>query len=62
MDDQWNEKMRCPRCHHTGMVGLSQPKGTYIPIVDIMPDGFKVVKSEYGINFECGSCKVEVAV
>jgi hypothetical protein len=41
MDDQWNEKLRCPRCNHTGVVGLSQPKGAYIPVVDIMPDGFK---------------------
>jgi hypothetical protein len=61
MDDQWNEKLCCPRCNNTGMAGLSQPEGTYVPLVDNLPDGFKVVKTEYGINFECRDCAVAVA-
>ena len=61
MNDQWYEKLRCPRCNSTGVVSLSQPEGVHIPLVDIMPEGFKVVTSEYGINFECEACGVEVA-
>ena len=61
MDDQWNEKLCCPRCKRTGLVSLSQPEGAYFPVVNILPDGFRVVKTEYGINFECEVCGVEVA-
>jgi hypothetical protein len=60
VDDQWNEKLSCPRCQNTGMVSLTQAEGTYVP-VDAMPGGFKVVKTEFGINFECEVCAVAVA-
>jgi hypothetical protein len=61
MDDQWKEKLRCPRCNNTGVVDLSQPKGTHVPVVDVISDGFRGVETEYGINFECEACEVEVA-
>jgi hypothetical protein len=61
MDDQWSEELRCTVCKNTGVVSLSQPDGTYVPVVNSLPDGFKVVKTDYGINFECGACAVVVA-
>lgn len=61
MDDQWNEKLSCPRCQNSGMVSLTPAEGTYIPVVDVMPGGFKVVKTEFGIDFQCEVCAVAVA-
>jgi hypothetical protein len=60
MNDQWKEKLRCSQCLSTGMVSLSQAQGTYIPVVESMPDGFKTVENEYGINFECRTCSLPV--
>ena len=61
MNDRWSEELHCRQCGNTGLVNLSQPKGSYIPVVNVMPAGFKVVTSEYGINFECEACGLEVA-
>ena len=61
MDTHWNEKLYCRQCGNTGLVSMSQPKGSYVPVVDVMPGGFKVVTLKYGIKFECGACEVEVA-
>jgi hypothetical protein len=60
MDDQWNEELRCSQCLKTGIINLSQAEGTYRTVVDNMPDGFKAVENEYGINFECRTCNVPV--
>jgi hypothetical protein len=60
MTDQWNENLRCPQCHKTGMAGLSQIKGAQVPTVDLVPAGFKVVQSQYGPDFHCGTCDVPV--
>jgi hypothetical protein len=58
MIDQWDEKLRCPQCHNTGMTSLSQFKDANMPTVDRVSDGFKVVQTEYGPNFHCGTCNV----
>jgi hypothetical protein len=60
MDDQWSEELRCPQCRNTGMVSLSHFKGAYVPVVNDVSDGFKVVQTEYGINFACSPCNVSV--
>ena len=60
MNDEWNEKLRCPNCRSTGMVGLLQRQGDSIPFVLSLSDGFKVVDSQYGPTFYCDSCDVEV--
>jgi hypothetical protein len=61
MVDQWNEQLHCPQCRNTGMASLSQPKDAEIPTVEAVPDGFKVVQTEYGPDFHCGVCNVRAA-
>ena len=61
MNERWSEQLHCRQCGNTGLVSMSQPKGSYVPVVDVMPSGFKVVTLKYGIKFECGACEVEVA-
>jgi hypothetical protein len=58
--DDWNEKLRCPRCRKTGMASLSQAAGDDTPTVVFLPDGFTVVKTAYGPDFHCGTCGVAV--
>ena len=58
--DEWNEKLRCPKCGKTGMAILSQRDDADIPTVQSVPQGFKVVATSYGPNFHCGACKVAV--
>lgn len=61
MIDQWNEQLRCPRCSRIGMASLSQAEGDQSPTVLTVPDGFKVVQTENGPDFQCGTCNVAVA-
>jgi hypothetical protein len=61
MTDQWDEELRCPQCSNTGVVSLSQPKEAEVPIVKGVPDGFKVVQTEYGPDFRCGTCDIPAA-
>ena len=58
--DQWNEKLRCPACHKTGAASLSLGKGDDMPTVQCVPNGFKVVTTEYGPDFHCDTCNVVV--
>ena len=60
MTDEWNEQLRCPHCRKTGMASLSQGEDDQTPSVLSVPDGFKVVQTEYGPDFQCGTCNVAV--
>jgi hypothetical protein len=60
MIDQWNEKLRCPNCGNTGMASLSQGKSDDTPTIQSVPDGFKVIQTQYGPDFHCGTCNVAV--
>jgi hypothetical protein len=42
------------------MASLSQAEGDQSPTVLTVPDGFKVVQTEYGPDFHCGTCNVAV--
>jgi hypothetical protein len=59
MKDEWNESLRCPTCGKTGKAGLSQDNDD-APTVQLVPHGFKVVDTAYGLNFHCASCDVAV--
>jgi hypothetical protein len=43
------------------MASLSQGESDDTPTVQSVPDGFKVVQTEYGSDFHCGTCNVAVA-
>ena len=64
--DHWVEVLRCPRCKELGSAELSQANGQAFHDgdqdvrVDSLPDGFKVIQTEYGINFYCSSCDCPV--
>ena len=59
MKDEWNESLRCPTCGKTGRASLSQDSGD-MPTVLSVPDGFKIVATRYGPNFQCTTCNVAV--
>ena len=61
MTDQWNEELRCPECGKTGIASLSQGDDADTPTVLSVPDGFKVISTEYGPDFHCGTCNIAVA-
>ena len=61
MTDQWDEELRCPQCSNTGVVSLSHPKDAEVPNVKAVPDGFKIVQTEYGPEFHCGTCNIPAA-
>lgn len=56
--DQWTEQLRCPQCRRTGMVNLYQGRNDDTPTVDDLPEGFKIVITEYGPGFRCATCDV----
>jgi hypothetical protein len=56
MTDQWAENLRCYTCTNTGTTTLSQSDGNRTPTVLSVPDGFKVVQTEYGPDFHCEAC------
>ena len=60
MSDEWNEKLRCPKCGKTGMAGLSQRKDDDPPSVQCVPEGFKVADNRFVPVFYCEDCNVEV--
>jgi hypothetical protein len=60
MIDDWNEKLRCPRCRKTGMASLSQAAGDAQPTVEFVPEGFRVVQTKDGPDFHCGNCDIAV--
>jgi hypothetical protein len=57
--DEWTEKLRCPKCVKEGMASLSQSDDD-MPTVQSVPDGFKVVATMYGPDFQCTTCNVAV--
>jgi hypothetical protein len=59
MKDKWNETLRCPTCGKTGMASLAQDDDD-ASTVQRVPDGFKVVDTPYGFNFNCAACDVAV--
>jgi hypothetical protein len=59
--DQWSKKLRCPLCRNTGTARLSQFNGAQKPTVDGVPDGFRVIQTEYGSDFRCADCNVPAA-
>jgi hypothetical protein len=61
MIDEWNEELWCPECGKTGIVSLSHPKGDQVPTVQKVSDGFKVISTQYGPHFHCGTCNIAVA-
>ena len=60
MIDQWNEQLRCPKCQNTGMASLSQGASDQAPTVLTVPNGFEAVRTEFGPDFHCSSCNVQV--
>jgi hypothetical protein len=60
MKDEWNEYLRCPNCRKTGRASLSQDEDADRPTVQSVPDGFRVIASQYGPDFQCTSCNVAV--
>ncbi|MDB5575649.1 MAG: hypothetical protein JWR80_825 [Bradyrhizobium sp.] len=60
MTDQWNEQLCCPNCRKTGMASLTQGKDDQMPAVQSVPEGFKVVQTEYGPDFHCMACNIAV--
>jgi predicted RNA-binding Zn-ribbon protein involved in translation (DUF1610 family) len=61
MTDQWTEKLQCPKCRKVGMAGLFQPDDQDKPTIDSLPEGFKVIETEHGIDFHCETCGVAAA-
>ena len=60
MKDEWNERLRCPLCLKTGTVSLCQAEDDDLPTIQSVPDGFKVIKTEDGLDFQCVACEVMV--
>jgi hypothetical protein len=56
--DHWVEHLICIRCRKIGTAQLSTAdKLSWDVRVDSVPDGFRMVHSEYGgVNFCCASC------
>jgi hypothetical protein len=60
MVDEWNERLQCPKCGKTGMASLSQREDTDVSTVQSVSNGFKIVATSYGPNFQCTTCNVPV--
>jgi hypothetical protein len=58
--DEWNEKLRCPKCGNTGLASLSLGDDSDIPTVHRVPDGFNVVAGQYSPDFQCTTCNIAV--
>jgi hypothetical protein len=58
--DQWDETLRCPSCELTGIVSLSQDDSGIELTILWMPQGFKVVGTEFGPTFYCEACNILV--
>jgi len=61
MSDQWTENLRCRACPNTGIASLLQHVDKQMPPVLSVPDGFRVVQTEYGPDFHCMTCNVPAA-
>jgi len=60
MKDEWTESLRCPICDKTGLANLRLDDNTEKATVLRAPNGFTVVHTEYGPNFNCETCDVAV--
>jgi hypothetical protein len=58
--DEWDEKLRCPKCSKTGVASLSQDDNADTPTVQLVPNGFKVLQTEFGPDFYCETCDIAV--
>lgn len=58
--DQWNEQLRCPNCRKTGLAILAQGENDNTSTVHSVPDGFKLVITEYGPDFISAACGIAV--
>jgi hypothetical protein len=61
MSDEWNEELRCPECGKTGVASLSQSADADMPTIHRVPEGFKLITTQYGPDFHCGTCNIPVA-
>jgi predicted RNA-binding Zn-ribbon protein involved in translation (DUF1610 family) len=59
MKDEWNERLRCPKCGKAGTASLSQDNGD-TPSIQLVPAGFKIVDTEHGPDFRCADCDIAV--
>jgi hypothetical protein len=60
MKDEWTESLRCPICDKTGLASLRLDDNAEKATVLRAPNGFKVVHTEYGPNFNCETCDAAV--
>jgi hypothetical protein len=60
MRDEWTESLRCPICDKTGLASLWLDGDAETATVQHVPNGFKVVHTESGPNFNCETCNVAV--
>jgi len=60
MMDVWKETLRCPTCLKTGIANLCQAEEDELATIQFVPDGFRVVTTRYGPNFQCTDCDVAV--
>ena len=59
MKESWTERLKCPICGIEGTISLTGADFD-IPTVEVMPAGFDVVLTEFGISFSCSVCRVAV--
>jgi hypothetical protein len=54
---RWTELLSCSNCRLTELAHLSQPKKRAFDFrVDAVPEGFKIVRLEFGETFYCQAC------
>jgi hypothetical protein len=59
--EHWIENLMCRRCKKDGIAVLSTDnKLSWEVQVESVPEGFRTVQSEYGVNFCCASCNSPV--
>lgn len=56
----WIEHLRCPRCGKTGDAELFEISPFNNGFRKV-PEGFEVVTSEFGSDFNCKTCGIPVA-
>lgn len=55
--ENWIETLVCRRCKKDGIAVLSAENNLSWEVrVESVPEGFRTVQSEYGVNFRCASC------
>jgi hypothetical protein len=60
MTDRWTELLTCSYCRAKGLAHFSQPPNrTFETRVDATPEGFKLVRVQFGKTFYCQACDRE---